>query len=278
MTTVPDPAGHELPSSSTPAAEARDPRTSTPGASLATSTPLSLLVSALGAALVAGLLSWGIGEAMHDYYRPSKAAFRGRYDFSALNREKGVADRKNAAIAFGTFGALLACSLGVAGGLGRWSARAIATAMGSGFVVGGLAGGLAAYEIAPIFARYYNYANPLLLPVLVRGGLAAVIGMAAGLALGLGHRGPAGALRSMTGGLLGGLLGVLAAEAIIAALYPMDPNDQVIPTSRIARLLGYLCVAGGVALGAVLLGRGRSNRVIGGAAPIAPAPVTTPTP
>jgi hypothetical protein len=70
--------------------------------------------------------------------------------------------------------------------------------------------------------------------------------MAAGLALGLGHRGPAGALRPMTGGLIGGLLGVIAAEAIIAGLYPMDPNDQVIPTPMIACLLGYLCVAGGV--------------------------------
>jgi hypothetical protein len=230
----------------------------------------------MGSALVAGLLSWSIGEAMHDYYRPSKAAIRGRYDFSALNREKGVADRKNAAIAFGTFGALLASSLGAAGGLRRWSARAIATAMVSGLVVGGLAGGLVGYEIAPIFTRYYNYANPLLLPVLVRGALAAVIGMAAGLALGLGHRGPAGALRPLSGGLLGGLLGVIAAEAVIPALYPMDPNDQVIPTSTIARLLDYLCVAGGVALGAVMLGRGRTDRGIGGTASSAPAPVTSP--
>jgi hypothetical protein len=229
------------------------------------------LVSVLGAALVAGFLSWGIGEAMHGYYRPSKAAARGRFDFSALNREQAVADRKNAAIAFGTFGALLASSLGLAGGLGRGSVLAIAIASLSGLVLGGIAGGLVAYALTPLFSRLYDDANPLLLlPVLIRGGIAAVIGMAAGMALGLGHRGLAGALRPMTGGLLGSLLGVIASEAINASIYPFDRNDQAIPTSMIARLLCYLCVAVGTALGAVILGRGRSEEVNSRTASIVP--------
>jgi hypothetical protein len=221
------------------------------------------LVWALGAALIAGALSWRIGESMHGYYRPSKAAYRGRYDFSALNQEQMIADRKNAAIAFATFGALLASSLGAAGGLGRRSGKAIAIATLTGLVVGGLGGGLVAYGMAPIFSRNFSNANPvLLLPVLVRGGICAVIGMAAGMALGLGYRGLVGIPRPLTGGLLGSLLGVIASEAINAVLDPMDRNDQVISTSMAARFLCYLCVAGCTALGSVILGRRPSGGAI----------------
>src|SRR5258708_6751527 len=80
-----------------------------------------ILVPAFGAALLAGFLAWGVGEKMHAYYRPSKAANRGRFDFSALNRELAIAGQKNAVISFGTFGALLGSMVGAAGGLARRS-------------------------------------------------------------------------------------------------------------------------------------------------------------
>jgi len=250
-------------------ADGHHPEPSTSGASYGTPARFSLLVWALGAALVAGFVSWRIGEAMHGYYRPPKAASGGRYDFSALNREQAVADRKNAVIAFGTFGALLASTFGVAGALGRRSWIALATAMLAGLVLGGLGGALVSYGVAPMFSRFYADKDPvLLLPVLVRGSICAVIGMAAGLALGLGARGPAGALRPLTGGLLGSLFGVIASETINAVVYPMDRNDQLIPTSMIARLLCYVGVAGCVALGAVIVGQ--SAQVIGETESIAP--------
>jgi hypothetical protein len=181
------------------------------------------LVSALGAALVAGFLAWGVGEKMYAYYRPSKAAYRGRYDFSALNREQAIADQKNAVIAFGTFGALLASLVGAAGGLARRSVMATSGATLAGLLGGGIGGGLAAYGLAPLFVRFYSDFNPLLLlPVFVRGGICAVIGAAAGLAFGLGKSGPACALRSLTGGLLGSVLGIVAFESVNALLFPMD--------------------------------------------------------
>ncbi len=66
---------------------------------------------AVGAALVAWVsCAWGIGEKTYDYYRPSAKALKAAAarDFTALNREKRIADQKNTAIAFGTFGASLA--------------------------------------------------------------------------------------------------------------------------------------------------------------------------
>jgi hypothetical protein len=201
---------------------------------------------------------------MYAFYRPSKAAFRGRYDFSALNREQAIADQKNAMIAYAAFGALLATLVGATGGLARRSVIGVSIGTLAGLLLGGVGGGLAAYCLAPLFVRFYSDANPLLLlPVLVRGGICAVIGAAAGTALGLGHSGPAGALRSLTGGLIGSVLGIIAFESVNASLFPMDRNDNAIPSTTLARLLCYLCVAVGVAAGAVVFGRGRSREEIG---------------
>jgi hypothetical protein len=222
------------------------------------------LVTALGAALLAGYLAWGVGEKMYAYYRPSKAAYRGRYDFSALNREQAIADQKNAMIAFGSFGALLAMLMGAAGGLARRSVTTVSGATLAGLLSGGIGGGLAAYGLTPLFVRFYSDYNPLLLlPVIVRGGICAVIGAAAGLAFGLGKSGRAGGLGSVTGGLLGSILGIVAFESLNALLFPMDRNDKAIPSTIIARLLCYLCVAVGVAAGAVVFGRARSRPAIG---------------
>jgi hypothetical protein len=159
---------------------------------------------------------------------------------------------------------LLGSMVGAAGGLTRRSVMAVSSATLAGLLGGGIGGGLAAYGLTPLFVRYYSDYNPLLLlPVIVRGGICAVIGVAAGMAFGLGKSGPAGALRSLTGGLLGSVLGIVVFESVNALLFPMDRNDNAIPTTAIARLLCYLCVAVGVAAGAVYFGRDRSRLSIG---------------
>jgi hypothetical protein len=256
MSANPDSAERDPRAETTPAVAPGDPTPHVPQAVSAPSGLPALWVSVFGAALVAGFLAWGVGEKMHAFYRPSKGAFRGRYDFSALNREQAVADQKNAVIAFGTFGAVLASLLGAIGGLARRSVVAVSSVMLAGLLAGGLAGGLTAYGVAPLFGRFYSDADPvLLLPFLIRGGICAVIGMVVGLAFGLGKGGPTDALRSLTGGLLGGVLGIIAFEAVNAFFFPMDRNDNAIPTTILARFLCYLCVAVGVASGVVILGR-----------------------
>jgi hypothetical protein len=208
----------------------------------------------VGAALVAGFLAWGIGERTYDYYRPSEKARSGR-DFKELNRETGIADQKNATIVFGTFGAVLGLFFGTAGGALRRSIPAGASAAVAGMVLGGIGAGLVGYVLAPMFTRFFSNESPsLLLPILVRGGIWAVAGVAAGLALGWGWRGFVGIPGMGLGGLAGSLCGTIAFEVVNAVLFPAERNDAAIPSSMQARLLACFCVAVGVALGTVLFG------------------------
>jgi hypothetical protein len=229
------------------------------GAAVRAMPGLRASVLAVGAALVAGLLAWGIGEKTYDYYRPSVGPQRGSGDFAALNREKRIADQKNTAIAFGTFGALLGLLSGAAGGaLGR-SIPGGASAALSGLVLGGMGGALLSYGLAPIFAGFYSDEAPsLLLPFLVRGTIWAVVGMIGGLALALGWRGSRGIPGALIGGMAGSVCGTIAFEVVNALLFPGDRNDAVIPSSTPSRLLAYLIVSVGAAIGAVLSGRPRS--------------------
>ena len=214
---------------------------------------------AVGAALVAAVLAWGIGEKTYDYFQPAVKGPISR-DFTVLNREKGIADRKNAAIVFGAFGALLGLAAGAAGGASRRSIPGGASAALAGLLLGGIGAALVSYELTPIFARFYSDETPsLLLSFLVRGGIWAVAGMMAGLALGWGWQGSLGVPRALIGGLAGSVCGTIAFEVVNAVLFPGDRNDAVIPSSMPARLLACLFVAIGVAFGAAYFGRSRSR-------------------
>ena len=214
---------------------------------------------ALAAWLVAGILAWGIGEKTYDYYRSAGKAGDSR-DFTAMNREKGIGIKVNSAIAFGTFGAILGILSGAAGGaLRRWIPGGASAAL-VGLLLGGIGGAVVSYGLAPIFARLYSDESPsLVLSFLVRGGIWAVVGMTAGLALGWGWQGLRGVPRALIGGLAGGVCGTIGFEVVNAVLFPADRNDAVIPSSMQTRLLAYLLVAVGVAIGAVVLGRLQSR-------------------
>ena len=211
------------------------------------------------AALVAGVLAWGIGERTYGYFGPSAKALQSSREFLALNREQRAADQKNTAIAFGTFGAVLGLVFGSAGGGLRRSIPAGATAALMGLLLGGIGGALISYGLTPIFGRFYSDESPsLLLTILVRGGIWAAVGMTAGLALGWGWQGSRGIAGTLIGGLAGGFFGTIAFEVVNALIFPGERNDAVIPSSMQARLLAYLFVTLGAAMGAVLFGHHRS--------------------
>jgi hypothetical protein len=254
-TNEPEPRGDltpaaEAPESAPAPVEARTAVTAIPG--------LQPLVYAVGAATIAGFLAWGIGEKTYEYYRPPPSAFSSR-EFRALNREKQIADQKNTTIAFGTFGALLGLLSGAAGGAVRRSIPGATRAALAGLLLGAIGGAVVSFEAVAIFARFYSDETPsLLLSFLVRGGIWAVVGMTAGLALGWGWQSSLGIPRALIGGLAGGVCGTVAFEVVNAVLFPGDRNDAVIPSSTQARLLACVFVSVSVAMGAVLIGRHRS--------------------
>jgi hypothetical protein len=222
--------------------------------------PLRSWILALAAAVIAGLLTWTVGEKTYRLYRPPKEAYANRFAFAELNRHQLAADQKNGAIAFGTFGAWLGLFCGLAGGLTRRSTRTLPVAAVAGLVAGALLSAVAGYALAPMLPRYYSDENPtILLPLLVRGAIVAAVGLAAGLAFGLGREGPRGILRPLIGGLIGSVLGIMTFEMIYALGFPMIRNDNVVPSSVVTRLLCYLCVAVGVAVGIMLMDHERAR-------------------
>ncbi len=264
---------------STPPADAPEPATApVAGQADMTGNPgRRALVYAVGAALVAGSLTWGVGEKTYGYYRPSAKAQPNPREFSGLNREMRIADQKNTAIAFGTFGAFLGMLCGAAGGASRRSIPHGVSAALAGLVLGGIGAAVAGYGLAPIFAHFYSdETQSLTLPFLIRGSIWAVAGMAAGLAFGGGWRGALGMTTGSVGGMCGSVCGTAAFEVVNAVLFPSDRNDAVIPSSTQARLLAYLLVSVAAAVGAVLVGGHRSS-----SNPIAqarPRPINSPEP
>jgi hypothetical protein len=216
-------------------------------------------VCAIGAALAAGFLAWGIGEKTFDYYQiPASALTGGGSDFSALVRETQIVHQKNTALTFGTFGALMCLLSGVTGGWLRGSIASGALAALAGLLLGGIGVAVVSYELSPIFDRFYSDdTTSLLVSFGVRVVIWVVIGMMAGLALGLGWQGPGSIARALTGGLAGAACGTIAFEVVNALLFPAERDDALIPSSTQTRLLAYLFVSVGVAIGAVVVGRPR---------------------
>lgn len=220
------------------------------------SPPRLLWVWALGAALMAGLMSWYIGERTMDYFKPSEAALSDRFNPGPLVRELAVLVPRNVAITYGTLGALLGFTMGLAGGLAR---RSVGTGLAAGLggaLLGTVAGAALSFALVPLFMASFDPTQPTLIKmILTRGGIWGSIGSATGLAfgLGLGHR--RRLARVLLGGFLGGIAGTILFEVSNAMIDPLGLNDQTIPTTLFARLLASLSVAVGVAVGIVLAAR-----------------------
>lgn len=215
-----------------------------------------LPVLAVLGAVAAGGAAWGLGEATHELFQPSKEAASHPYAFKQMNAEKDVADGLNAAIAFGSLGGLVGLVLGVLAGVGRGSLRGAMAAGLLGLVLGAVAGALPCPFVVPQYRRHFTPEAPsLLLPVLVHGASWCALGAAAGLAYGVGLGNRRRVVPALLGGLLGGLLGTVAYDALGAILFPHAQADLPIATEAPARLLARLLVAASVALGAVMFAR-----------------------
>jgi hypothetical protein len=216
---------------------------------------IQAIACAIAAALVVGFLAWGIGERTYGYYEIPGSAQSGR-DISGLTRAERIVDQKNTALAFGTFGALMGLLSGAGGGALRRSIPHGASAALAGFLLGGVTAALVSYELVPIFDRFYSdESGSLLVSLGARGAIWVIIGMTAGLALAWGWQGLRGIPWGLTGGLVGAGCATIAFEVVNAVLFPADRDDAVIPSSTQTRLLAYLFVSVGVAIGAVLFRR-----------------------
>ena len=221
---------------------------------------------ALGAGLLAGLVSWYGGERAFGHFQPvmtrppnwSKLNYYERQNIdAAIHRvARRSSEARNAAVAFGLLGATLGGALGLFGGLARGAIGPALMAAVVGVVVGGGAGAGTSYLLTPVFMTHLDPDAPSHVPLLSRGAILLAVGAAGGLAFGLGVGGRRAWARALLGGLAGALLGTLVFEMGSSTLFPLVRHDQPIPgvqEQSLVRLLVHLSVAVCAALGAALV-------------------------
>jgi hypothetical protein len=209
----------------------------------------------MGLGLLAGAAAWLVGERTFEYSRPSKATESIR-SFEALNAEMPRVNAINGALTFGVFGGLLGLTLGLAGGLCRRSWLGALTGAIAGLVLGSAAGALPSFAVMPWQWRHRHddpNASDLLVPLMIHIALWSAIGLAAGLAFGIGCR-PTRRSRlveTVLAGLVGAIVGTFAFEMVGAMLFPFAHTADPFSATSGTRLLARLCVSGFVAIGAI---------------------------
>ena len=224
------------------------------------------------AGLLAGLASFGVGEATYQIVPPELVPQIGHFGAKVMAPSQATqmtADTKNASLAFGALGLCLGGFLGIAGGLARRSASMAVTRGLLGGVLGGACGAGVSLAVLPFFLRSLgDYSSPelpflkwlgdyspteLLIPIIMHGLICGLVGASAGLALaiGLGDRRLFG--QAMMAGLAGAVLGSIAFD-IIGVLFFLNawtvkPISETWPTRLLARVL----VAVGTAVALALL-------------------------
>ncbi|MGC8643419.1 MAG: hypothetical protein ACP5XB_26475 [Isosphaeraceae bacterium] len=238
-----------------------DPDTSSPaegvqtGVAKGSGPPLAWKLT-LALALLAGAAAWWVGEAYLDYFKPSQAASSQRFDFTALNKEKAVANAYNGTLAFGALGGFVGLALGLAGGFSRRPGGSPLLGAIVGLALGVAAGALPSLEIMPWQWRHRSddpSSTQLLIPLLMHLGLWSGAGLAGGLAFGLGAgaKKPLRLAGTAISGLLGAMLGTLVFEIIGAGFFPLASTTLPFSDTALTRLLARLCVAGFI--GAVMI-------------------------
>ena len=208
----------------------------------------------IAAGLLAGLASFGIGEAAPELVAPSleftpeQRANRNQLPavIGARFRQSRTAPRPSLT---GRWGCSWAWAWGRRGGLARGSATAAAAAGLAGLVLGGAAGAgvttlaLPAYHAARTAATDEDVTRDLGLALATHGGIWIAVGAAAGLALGLGLGGGARLARAIVGGVLGAVLAAVIYEFGGAVGFPLSETFRPRAVTAGPRLMAHLSVA-----------------------------------
>jgi hypothetical protein len=212
--------------------------------------PARLWAVAMAAAVVAGLLTWIIGERTVGFFKPPPRPTRA--SGQTMNRpsfeNRVAAELKNATLTFGVFGAGLGLAMGLAGGLGRRAPRAALAAAAFGLVLGGAAGGVASAAVLPFYYHKLDVAqeslsHDLVLPFLVHAGIWSSVAVTAALAFGIGLSSRQRPALVALHGLLGGLLGAAIYEVLAALVFPAGRTTEPLAGAWAPRLIGRLSVS-----------------------------------
>jgi len=209
----------------------------------------------LSVSMAAALLTWGLGESGWLRVKPTDAvtSMMGRTMNGSTGETRQVAATRTAGLVYASFGALLGAGLALAGGMAGGRPRRVVVAAAVGAAVGGVVGAGASMAVFTAFHRMAgDHAGDLVPAFAMHASVWAPLGAAAGLALGLGRRGPGGLLAAAIGGIAGALVGALVYEGVGAFAFPLDETTTPVSTSAITRLLNFLLLAVTASIGALL--------------------------
>jgi hypothetical protein len=217
--------------------------------------------------LLAGLLSFGIGEAIYEIIPAETVAvnLHGSNMMVVGRATSTVATARNGALTFGVLGLCLGGCLGLVGGLARRSTSGAVTGGIFGSVLGMALGAGVSLAVLPRFVAmrldYFEYdlIISLVMHALIWGSLGAAAGLA--YAVGLGELRLSG--RTTTAGLVGGVLGALAFELIGAVFFAAAETDEPISETWPTRLMARLFVTVGTAAAIALLMPNPPKDVVG---------------
>ena len=205
------------------------------------------------AGLVAGVASWGAGEAALVAFEPG---FRMSTEMAAtietstaeVRRQMEVATSRTAMVSYGALAGFLGLALGWAGtrfAEGPPRRRVAAPILG---LVAGLAlGAVAALGLVEVFHTWFRasaeaFSKDLLKPLLLHAGMWLPAGLVGGVAFawasGMGRRGAV----IVVGGGLGAVIGAVFFEILGALVFATAKTTHPIALSLWARLLAHLCV------------------------------------
>jgi hypothetical protein len=229
--------------------------------------------------LLAGLVSFGIGEALYDII-PTETVqgnISGNIVMLIGRATSTVATARNGALTFGVLGLCLGGGMGLVGGLARRSTSGAVTGGTVGSVLGLALGAGVSLALLPRFVSmrldYFEY--DLIISLVMHGLIWGLLGAAAGLAfaVGLGELRLSG--RTTTAGLVGGVLGALAFELIGAVFFAAAETDEPISETWPTRLMARLLVTVGTAAAIVLLLPNPPKDVVGHQTELATTPPET---
>ena len=216
----------------------------------------------LAAALVAGLGSWWGTERLLQGYKPSFEPVSKPYP-SAEDVVRIARNRVQCGtVAFATTGGLLAALVGVAAGLSRRSISSALTAALVGLLVGVVVEGSTAWAGLRVF---YSSVEPdeILPTLLCHAGIWGVVGLAVGLALGVGLGGRGQWWNTAIGGLTGVTLGVAVYQLLGAVLLANEGTQYPLADSAMARAISFVMIPLLGTVGALVAARPKSTKSAG---------------
>lgn len=204
---------------------------------------------AIVAAVLGGLLGWLAGNEMarrlpwKEHAQVAIENGRDRLEVRGLLGLQNEAEKKSAVVGMGFLGSILGSMLGVGGGLARRSNPRAALGGGIGLFLGAAVGAAVPWVLVPVFYRSISQPPNLTLPLMVHTCMYSAIGSIAGLALGIGLRGWAGAAKGLVAGAMGAGLGSLVFNIVHTIVFPLEWDFSPMPGNTTSRMIAHLCVA-----------------------------------